>query len=146
LPGYIDVTATLGIPGERLSSTLIQLPDDTFGYTATWPDTTWPDGFTIGLFAGDELIIARGDFLDGKAIGYIEEPSTNDQGDMVARVIFADQTHGIVLARPIPEPQGVVMTVMALAAAMLYFVLRGRELGDRCKLVGIPTGSWRAAS
>ncbi|MCH8047895.1 MAG: hypothetical protein IID44_29730 [Planctomycetes bacterium] len=71
------------------------------------------------LFADGQRIIADGDVIDGKVIRRLRGNfDINDRGDVVFRAEFEDLSRAVILARAIPEPDALVLAVMAMIALL----------------------------
>lgn len=84
------------------------------------------DDRRVVLFANDRIIASEGDLLGGKIIRRIRPNfDINDRGDVVFRAEFEDLSRVVILARAIPEPDGLVLAAMALIA---FFCIGQRRL------------------
>ena len=69
------------------------------------------------LFAKDRIIAAEGDLLGGKVMRRMRSRfDMNDRGDVVFRVQFEDLSRAVVIARAIPEPDGLMLAALAMMA------------------------------
>ena len=75
------------------------------------------ESFQLVLFADGERIVAEGDVVNGKVIRRLRVNfDINDGGDVVFRAQFEDLSRAVILARAIPEPDGLMLAALALMA------------------------------
>lgn len=69
-----------------------------------------------GLFTSDDLVLSSGQMIGAETLQFVNQPAINDYGHIAAHVTFATGYQGIVLATPLPEPEGLLPALAGLAA------------------------------